>query len=409
MNNHSPVLHIPLISKKLPTVIGYLDYRRVDLSKKQMRFQGRFALCPVIDLNQFTSRAVIDWITIRVLLTRNTQFRWVQHELESIIGRRPYVANAIGDRNTTSDCFDIRFQEPEVSIILEAMTAIRAEFGLRLDPIIRSIEISVDFIPKTPNDLERARMVRVLMNHLQVKEDVISRLRDRPRTVWGRGEGNTNRLLYDSRHAQDNNRFLIETDRDRSPYSDGTLAVGERNSAVTWRIMDKIRDQQNVAAGTFLPLDDKSKRARIEVTLDHPEIANLGITYLDDLRKLSFTTLQRRYFQFALPTFVDQASQKTSKRRAIAAASNPERASKFSRTGVMGLKAMDDVRAERWIQMRRQIRTDLHERGLRLPIVNRVAKGTGGTFMAYEQLNERVRFALRNLGERVRADFLSGA
>ena len=142
--------------------------------------------------------------------------------------------------------------------------------------------------------------------------------------------------------------------------------------------------------------------------MDPPEVKALGITYLDDLKGLNFTRLQRRYFQFVLPTFVSQAHQKTGKRKAIAAASNPERASKFFKTGVIGLKAMDEVRAERWLQMRRTILPDVHERGLRLSPIDRTAKGAVGTFIAYDELNDRVRIALRNLGSRVGADFLSG-
>ncbi|MGB3815996.1 MAG: hypothetical protein WA950_22475 [Shinella sp.] len=365
----------------------------------------------MIDLKQFTSRAVIDWITIGVLLNCNTQFQWLQRELKSVIGRAPYVENIFGDKNASSNGFDIRFQEPEISIVLKAMAAIHAKFGLGLDPIVRSVEISVDFTPKTPNDLARARMARVLMNHLQVNEDVISKVRDRPRTVWGREEGKTNRLLYDSQplNSEENKRFLIETDWDRAPYTDGTLEVGEKNALVTWRVMDKILDRQNIAAGTFISLDDISKRVRIEVTLDRPKVKALGITYLDDLRGLNFTRLQGRYFQFMLPTFINYASQKTGKRKAIAAASNPERASKFFKTGVIGLKAMDEVRAERWLQMRRTILPDIHERGLRLSPIDRTAKGVAGTFVAYDELNDRVRIALRNLGSRVGADFLSGA
>lgn len=410
MNNHTRDLHVPLISVKTPALVGYLDYRRAELSKKQKRFNGRYALRPVIDLAQFTSRAVIDWITIGVLLNRHTQFQWIQKDLESIVGRPLFVKNISGGSNASSARFDIKFQEPEISIVLKAMDALHAKFGLREDPLVRGIEISVDFTPKTPNELERARMARVLMNHLQVNQDVISKLRDRLRTVCGRGEGYTNRLLYDTGRltSEQNKRFLMETRWDRAPYTDGTLEIGEKNASVTWRVMDKIIDRQNIAAGTFISLDDKSKRARIEVTLDRPEVKALGITYLDDLRGLNFTRLQGRYFQFVLPTFVSEASQKTGKRKAIAAASNPERASKFFKTGVIGLKAMDEVSAERWLRMRRTILPDIHERGLRLSPIDRTAKGAAGTFVAYDELNDRVRIALRNLGSRVGADFLSG-
>lgn len=34
MNNLTPDLHVPLISAKTPALVGYLDYRRMELSKK---------------------------------------------------------------------------------------------------------------------------------------------------------------------------------------------------------------------------------------------------------------------------------------------------------------------------------------------------------------------------------------
>ncbi|KVK57567.1 hypothetical protein L905_06075 [Agrobacterium sp. TS43] len=408
MKPRLPGMLVPLIAAKSKSLVGYLDYRREDLSNTQARLSGRYSIRPVLDFERFKARAVIDWITLRVTLDRNTQFQWLQREIEPIGGRRSYVENVDGDNTASSNCFDIRFQEPEIATVLKSIAAVRAKFGLALEPSVRGIEISVDFIPKTPDDLLRARMVRVLMNHLQVRPDVTTNVRDRPRTVWGRGPDFTQRLLYDSRHLTpaENEQFLLETDRDRAPNVDGTLEVGEKEASVRWRVMDKVIDTQNISAGTFVLLDEKSKRARVEVTLAHPETENIGIGSLNDLRTFSFTKLQGKYFQFALPTFAAEPVR-ASKRQALAAASNPERAAKFSKTGVIGLKAMDATRDDARRNLRRRVMHHIHASGLRMSVLNRNAQGATSTFVAFEDLNQRVRVALRNLGKRVGDGFSS--
>ncbi|MEN0118292.1 MAG: hypothetical protein AAGD15_16290 [Agrobacterium cavarae] len=402
MNLRLQGIPITLFAAKTGTVIGQLDYRRSKLTRTQARFAGRFAIQPVINLEEFKTKAVIDWISLRFSLARATQHQWLQREIEPIFGRPCYIENIDGAPNNSSSRFDIRFQEPEIATVLKVLHAIETRFGLKDEPSVQSVEISVDFTPKIPDDLQRARLVRVLMNHLQVRSDVTTNFRDRPRTVWGRGPDHTQRLLYNSKHltATENNRFLLDTERDRAPYADGTLIIGEKEAEVRWRVMDKIIDRQNIAAETFVELDDKLKRARVEVTLGLPELKKIGVSTLQDLRSLSFTKLQGRYFQFTLPTFVNEP-ERASKKEAIAAASNQERASKFSKTGVIGLKAMDAAKADAKRKMRRMILPDLHAKGLRMKGANRNAQGANGSFVAYDELNERVRVALRNLRRRV--------
>ncbi|WP_433760917.1 hypothetical protein [Brucella anthropi] len=397
---------IPLLTKKTPALIGNLDYRLVPLSKRQKRFAGRYAVSPDIDLHRYTTRAVIDWITLGVLLSRPTHFWRIQDEIKTLLGRVPHIINNREDSRTADARFDITIQEPEIPIVLNAMALIRTKFGLEMDPVVRSIEISIDFTPRIPSNIDRAKIVRTLANHLIVRPDVISDINDRPRTTWGIGSKSTMRLIYHSSRLPDeqNTEFLISTDRDHAPFSDGTLSIGNKGADLRWRIMDKTRDQQNRAAGTFLALDERSKRARIEVTLDRPEVASLGVDYLDDLKGLNFNELQGRYFRFVLPTFSMQTSQ-PGVRSAIKTWEDRQRMTKFMKTGVIGLKAMDDALAERQKKLRRDVQADLHERGLSLPKVPRIATGASGSFVAYADLNERVLTSLRNLGKRVAADF----
>lgn len=241
------------------------------------------------------------------------------------------------------------------------------------------------------------------MNHLLVEEDVISNLRDRPRTVWGRDGRSVTRLIYDSKHLtpEENKRFLIETERDRAPFMDATLEIGAKEADVRWRIMDKIVDRQNVDAGTFVALKEAEKRARIEVTLDRPEVEALGINLFSDLKDLNFTRLQGRYFRFFLPTFSGQAAYGPGSKAAIIVWQDRQRMMKFAKSGGLALRAMDSALAEQRLKMKRQALQDIHSRGLRLSRHAQTGRGLAGSFIAYEELNERVRTALRNLGRRV--------
>ena len=85
-------LSIPLISRKAgPSPIGRLRYKRVPLNKKQARLSGRYMLKPEIDLNDFTCRAVIDWVTICFWLGRRTQHQWVQSEIMDVFGTKAFI------------------------------------------------------------------------------------------------------------------------------------------------------------------------------------------------------------------------------------------------------------------------------------------------------------------------------
>ncbi|MVA72226.1 hypothetical protein GOZ81_14230 [Agrobacterium vitis] len=403
MTSIQPALTVPLWAKKAPALVGELVYRRIDLPNGQKRLAGRYALQPVIDLDHYRTSACIDWLTISVSLSRLTQFQWIQAEISGILGRTPFVENTRGGKNDSSTEFDVRFQEPDIATVLKVIATIEAKFGLATPPILKGIEISIDFTPRTPRELERAKIARVLMNHLLVEEDVISNLRDRPRTVWGRDERSITRLIYDSKHLtpEENKRFLIETERDRAPFTDATLEIGAKEANVRWRVMDKIIDRQNVEAGTFVALQEVEKRARIEVTLGRPEVQALGIDLFSDLKDLNFTRLQGRYFRFFLPTFSGQAVYGPGTKTAIIVWQDQQRALKFAKSGGLGLKAMDSTLAEQRFKMKRQALKDMHSRGLRLPRDSRIGGGLVGSFISYEELNERVRTALRNLGRRV--------
>ncbi|MFD1197294.1 hypothetical protein ACFQ3K_02995 [Brucella gallinifaecis] len=200
--------------------------------------------------------------------------------------------------------------------------------------------------------------------------------------------------------------MLIETEWDHAPYSDATINIGDIKADVRWRIMDKTIDTQNRDTGTFKALAEKDKRARVEVTLTGDALSEICPMYFQELTELNFTRLQARYFDFVLPTVSGKVVHKTRWRQAVAVARDRQRIAKFRKTGGIGLKAMDDAVTETQKIIRKQSLPDMHNRGLKLPAKKRIAMGVSQTFVAYEDLNERVLTALRSLGERVRKGFL---
>lgn len=409
MGSHTenPAPSIPLMNKKSPELVGYLDYEFIELENTQKRLAGRKALKPKISVADYTTSAVIDWIDIRVLLMRETQFRHLQKNIAMILNKKAYVANSLDDKNAPDDVFYIRFQEPDIVKLRNVMTMIKTKYGLGLDPLISGIEISVDFYPKTLGASERAKMVRVLSNHLMCERDIITEHRDRPRSVWGKFRGEYQRVLSGNPNFSENanTQLLIDTDWDHAPYADATLEIGAQEADVRWRIMDKVIDTQNRSAGTYVALKEEEKRARIEVTLTGEELDELKLQTFDDLAELNFSSLQGRYFRFMLPTLSGRVVHKTKWREAISVARDRQRLDKFRKAGGIGVKAMDAAVTETQLNIRKASISDMHDRGMKVPLRNRIGKGASGTFIAYEELNERVLTALRSLGARVRKGF----
>lgn len=403
----NPAPSIPLMNKKSPELLGYLDYELIELENTQKRLAGRKALKPKIRLADYTTSAVIDWIDIRVLLNRKTQFQWLQGDIEKILNKIAYVANSLENKNAPDDVFYIRFQEPDIVKLRSVMAVIKTKYGLALDPLISGIEISVDFYPKTVSVLDRAKMVRVLTNHLMSKRDVITEHRDRPRSVWGKFRGEYQMVLAGNPNFSENanTQLLIDTEWDHAPYADATFVIGAQEADVRWRIMDKVIDTQNRSAGTYEVLKEEEKRARIEVTLTGEELDELKLQTFDNLAELNFSSLQGRYFRFQLATLSGRVVHRTKWRQAITVARDRQRLEKFHKGGGIGVKAMDVARTEMQNKIPKATILDMHHKGFKVPLRNRTGIGAAGTFVAYEELNERVLTALRSLGVRVRKGF----
>ena len=392
---------VDLISMKTGATTR-LEYSEAVLARSQARFIDRTVLAPVQELDAFRCSAVVDWIELEVDLRRKTQFQRVHAEIKEAIGQACWVKLLTSRATTSGTRFRVRFQQPTMVGLHAARIALDAKFGIQSDPAVSSLEISVDFRPRTPLDAARKTMVGLLVRHHLPDRDMLSTEDEMPRFRLG------SRLLdgYVFPWSQSPNRRAINqalrrsNEGDRAAPVDGTFYIGKRDGPVMWRTMDKTIDQQNRPSMTRVDLEAKECRARIEVTLDRDELDVLGIQTLSDFASFNFVTLQRRYFKFMLPTFANCDLAPIGLQRTMRAYLERERRTKFLTTGVLGLLAMDQAILSEQTEIRRH--EALRQTGNRMKQPTRVG-GAVGTLIAYARLNSKVETALRHLRDSVRS------
>jgi hypothetical protein len=105
--------------------------------------------------------------------------------------------------------------------------------------------------------------------------------------------------------------------------------------------------------------------------------------------------MQGDYFAFYLPTFEGAAETHAADKFWEA-----QRLTKFFTVGVVGLEAMDQQRATDKKGIRSGLTKHLRGTGKSIPPLVRVGRGSAGTMVAFAELNDRVRTALRVMTER---------
>lgn len=399
ISNLSDCMLFRPLSVPVPTIknpgIEILEYVVVRKKTVQARLSARVTLVPNMDMNAFKCSAVIDWLKLRIVLRIPTQSRWVHSALpDDVKVRGCWVSKPLDTSSNVGCAFDLTFQEPSREVVVNALRQIGDVYGLSSEPELGAIEFSIDFTPWTHLDSERHLLVAILARHLRPDPLLWNTHRGKPRCTWG-GPNETQFLFPHSRDPEvDQVMMPLDPDLDHGTYADATLYVGPRDGDVMFRIMEKLIDRQNRAAGTRLLLPQQKRRARIEVTIRGQELEKVGLRRLSDLAEFRFTRLQGRYFRFMLPTF-PAGEPASSLERNIQVWREKRRRSKFALTGVIGLELHDRAWASVGRTARRRTK-GLERRGR---VARRRAVGVNGTFIAYSALNRRIQTALRHLGE----------
>ncbi|WP_336425862.1 hypothetical protein [Roseovarius sp. D0-M9] len=377
------------------------------VASKQARFQNRRMLIPEIDLKNYRFKAVIDYIVVRVF-THKTQHQWIQKELRTVLKRDSWISPSNPGAGEVAEEFDIKIQEPSsTTLVAAAIEAVGKRRGERRAPQLREIEFSLDAYSRNAADDEREKMVGLLQRTYFADTTRWQNDRDMPRSTAAKADHSdskteTSYLAPEMGAARDASLTVRpEPDEFRSPFLNGTMYLGEKESSGMIRIQNKVRDQQYPERGTFSSLAADKARARVEVTLKSSDLEHLGLHELRDLDGFNYAKLQRKYFQFMLPTFAGDNPEKSSVLNTVISLDQKSRATIFLKSGLLALLRRDEVwehhKALERPQMKKVLR--LHGRPMTR---NRAGSGSRSTMISFDLLNKQVARAFRHLGERER-------
>ncbi len=384
--------------------IRELTFMESPVVSRQARFQNRRMLIPEIDLRKYRLKAVVDYIVVRVF-THRTQHQWIQQELRTVLPGDSWISAINPGAGEVADEFDMKIQEPgSTAVVAAAIEAVSKKRGERSAPRLREIEFSLDVYSRDGDDDEREKMVGILQRTYFAQTGRWQDDLDMPRTTAadiGRADSNpvTRYLTPKMGGKRDRSRTVRhDPDEFRSPFLEGTMYLGSKNKSGMIRIQNKVRDQQYPEKGTFNTLAGDQARARVEVTLKSCDLELLGLRQLRDLENFRYAKLQKKYFQFMLPTFAGENPEKKSANNLVISLDQQSRAAVFLQSGLLALlkrdEAWEDRKASERPQMKRVLR--LHRRRMAR---NRAGSGSRSTMMSFDLLNKQVATAFRHLGE----------
>jgi hypothetical protein len=422
-------LRVPLIFSS-PPLIGALsedpclDYTlsryRSPNGKNQARLDGRLLLTPDIDLNNYRTRAVLDWLELGFETKVSNQATWIQRNLKYFLHARGissslYVSGRERNRKRYQGTeFIVRVQDPRPRTVALLIDEIRRRYDI-LQPDeptkLWGIEVSVDFyVTPGPNGfgdretLLRWRMVEALRKHVAHLRALETLEGGTPRYTVGTSNGKTRTaLIVNAQKGSAGTRNKVRVARfgvpeiDHRHFSignynqapiDSTVYLGGKNTPILCRIMDKTTDRKNPETNDRIALPPARHRARFEVSFmivpgyerDILNILNLGT--FNDLASFDFRTLRRTFYGFFHPTF----SQSLTASDVLSGKTDFEQ-SVFELAGMTGLHPLQAEAA--------RAQSRLHATR-RLPSPSRTLGGNG-FMVAYSELNQKVDRALDGL------------
>lgn len=363
---------------------------------RQARFAGRDVLKPQIDLGNYRFAAVIDWIELVVVLDRGSQFQHLQTLLEPLVGRRPHVVPVDPGPGGVTKSFQIRVQEPSIAGLQQVSDKLCGTYGLAAPPQISGIEISVDAYARNGEAEARELLLGVMQRTLHTGRDVWTNPDSRPRFSYGPGAPS---FITPRPGTEKKTTSPLVPEHYVAPALDGTMYVGARGEDLMIRLMDKVMDRQNRAAGTRHDLPEDKKRVRVEVTLTGLELERLKLRSLEELARFPFSTLQGEIFKFFLPTVPRVLPGARTARNLAQEFIETARRDIFLKAGILGLIAHERERAAERQKHVPDLKQFLMSQGRTM---SRLRTGTGETahLLACAELNRKVSEALRGLQRR---------
>lgn len=363
----------------LPVTAPNLVFNLNRLDSSQLRFRGRFVSEPDVDLSKYTMRACVDWVTLHVRLIRASQCMHISRALKDVLGRHPHVTDLkerTGAAAGTGVDFLIRVQDPTYSTLIATERTLNTLWGTSRRIQMMGMEVAIDVYPNDKEDASRWLMTALLAKTILPAPELLGEGLVRGRYIHDH-KLSPEFLVRASRHAPA--RFEVSMP-DKShpiihaaPPADGTVYFGAEKGSVMLRVQDKIGDNRNPGKDSLVVLPQSEKRARIEVRLDAVKLKALKLNIMHDLPHFNFEALRVSIFTFWLPTFSIHDDERD------------QGLEIFKHSGIYGLE-------------RHEIAMQKRERDGK-------PKPWGSTRdrLAYEQLNERMRRALRSLSQKWRS------
>lgn len=385
-----------------------LEYRVRPLEMPQRRFRNRYVMVPDIDLSSYRFQAVFDWIEFEVHFAQRTQAQHVQKVLRRFHERDSWIVPKDTGAGATFSSCTIKVQAPKSRATITAMHAALIDaYGEAARSRVTGIEVSVDIYPRKPSELARAKMLGVLQRSIWTDRDILAQANSYPRFVWGRGRKSQQKMLPVLRGLDAGNGAAKTSGDHYSPWEqhelhhtpglDTTMYLGAKTDDVMIRIMDKVVDEQRPDQ-TKRDLDEKEKRVRIEVTLQGKALEEFGLSDVPTLDGFKVTTLQGDFFTFRLPTVVGPVQGQSDALHAVRVWLDRHRIEGYLKTGMVGLSAMDHGRDKRLKPVRRKVREQLKKAGK--PVLSSLDERVAQSYCAYQDLNQRVAAAMRDLIKR---------
>jgi hypothetical protein len=223
-------------------------------------------------LFNFTSKSVIDWLEIKIVTRKRTNFSTVQKHVMRILGtKKKCWVKALNERpGRAATIFVISLQDPKsFADMQDLFMQLDARFPFKSLPHVVAMEVAVDFYSCAHKRAELEGMTVMLKRQISVT-------------------GANPRQCEPLRRAGP-----LRTRSLRAGYEEvragGTLYIGMRNDPVKWRIYLKDIDNNKKPIA-----DVKLHRARMEVTLRGDGLTPY-VTTLASLGQVKFEQLATKF------------------------------------------------------------------------------------------------------------------
>lgn len=283
---------------------------------------GKFILKPEINFKDYRRTTIIDFVDIVIAPQKGSvDYKSIRKKLRRLFGDSVWV-DELSPSSTGQRFFNLRIHNLKRKRFDQLNELFQTTLPLNEQPRLATLELSIDFWPKTICDQSFAKMHGVLARHFVPFEKHFKGSNERMRIYVPRGM--YCEQLYDLNKKRKNPLSVLMLQQSQQNIKDGyaqpyaeeiipfgsTVYNGRRKpNYYAWRIMHKRYDKQKWRGDeTELEMKEKElpidmQRTRIEVTVGELGLKELGLTHFHSLKGFNFQTAFSKLFKFQVPMF----------------------------------------------------------------------------------------------------------